>query len=748
MFDLNKLVTLGGQGKRDEAFQTFGYITADSKASLLTSGYFNELKGKVSINDTVYVQDTVLDTYYYLTVSSIDLTGTVEVVELATEAVLGEQDYIDFKQDVIPAPTYKEGRIYWNDGEYTLNIDTGLGDTTIQVGQETLFLFYNDSGSTIANGKVLHPVGGTMVGDVIVPTVELAKADKYETCQGTLTVSTMEVLNGELGFATKFGKVRGIDTSTLGAGAQIWVSDTVAGEFVNNQPQFPSYVLSMGGTLNSSATEGELFINQTSDVDDTINNAWDGAIRETFDFRVASDGADITGTISNPNATHDDLTLIYSTGFHTFDAPLNGDITLTAGTDTNPQANYIYIPESTKVLTVSTSEFPEDIEHCRVAYVLLRSASATQTDDALVNQNWNDHIKKDTNNGHILHIAERLRKEPAKWDSGVLGSCSVSGSPSEVYISNTSGKVFQLHKQSFPALDSSTGAVIHIINDSINPYKELTDLSGQIIDANGDALSNRSFSFVMWGVQNKGGETSHIMINLPTGSYLKNTPDNAVNDADNYSVYDIPAKFESVGFLIARFTYILASNGVDWTLYDTQDLRGFQPSNAAGGASGGGGVSEFTALTDTPSSYTGQTGKVAVVNTGETALEFEEATVETDSTLTGTGTVASPLSVAATETTLWSGSAGTGTTVSLSDSMLNYSKIWFKAGSTANIDSEALNKTFRDYLLADNTRLYTCSNTGNATVSERVLVSLQSNTSVKVDFTEGGKTLLEIVGEV
>jgi hypothetical protein len=37
---------------------------------------------------------------------------------------------------------------------------------------------------------------------------------------------------------------------------------------------------------------------------------------------------------------------------------------------------------------------------------------------------------------------------------------------------------------------------------------------------------------------------------------------------------------------------------------------------------GGGGSTTFTGLTDTPSSYAGQAGKVAVVNSGETALEF------------------------------------------------------------------------------------------------------------------------------
>ncbi len=39
------------------------------------------------------------------------------------------------------------------------------------------------------------------------------------------------------------------------------------------------------------------------------------------------------------------------------------------------------------------------------------------------------------------------------------------------------------------------------------------------------------------------------------------------------------------------------------------------------------GVSTFKDLSDTPSSYSGQSGKVATVNSGETALEFTTPTV-------------------------------------------------------------------------------------------------------------------------
>jgi pectate lyase len=42
---------------------------------------------------------------------------------------------------------------------------------------------------------------------------------------------------------------------------------------------------------------------------------------------------------------------------------------------------------------------------------------------------------------------------------------------------------------------------------------------------------------------------------------------------------------------------------------------------------GGSGSSTFTGLTDTPSSYTGEAGKVPVVNVGEDALEFQAISI-------------------------------------------------------------------------------------------------------------------------
>jgi hypothetical protein len=539
------------------------------------------------------------------------------VVTLSDLGTFNNANAISFDTTPSSAPS-TEGSVHWNATDQTLDIHTKWG-TTLQIGQEDVVIFYNGTGIEIPDGTPVHPVGGGPGGR---PSMAPAKADVHSNFEGELLVTTAAVAHGAEGPATRFGKVRGIDTSLLSVGT-IWLSDTVAGGYTNTRPEFPSYAVQIGGVTVSDDTVGEILLAIKGEPEDTSINFWNGVFRESFDFLITESGGTVTGTLTPTNG-HPDMTMMFSDGFTMLDTDPGATITLTPGTDANPQTNYVYIPKSTKVLTLSTASWPS-AEHIKVAQIALRTASTTSTDGALRNQNWNDHIE-DTSlyQGHLSHIGEKLRQFEAQWDSGVAGTCTiVEGTPDEVYVSSTSGVVYQMHRQTFVALNTQTGDDVHIVNDSVAPFKTLTDIAGQTLDALGVSLANRSFSFVLWGVQNKTGETSHLMINLPTGSYNKNAPDQAVADASNYSVYEVPKQFAGVGFLIARFTYQLEAGGTQWTLYDTEDLRGKIPNTTAGGGAGGAGVVDFTGLLDTPNTYTDQAGKCLRVNAGETAVEFD-----------------------------------------------------------------------------------------------------------------------------
>lgn len=525
------------------------------------------------------------------------------------DGVVFNPDYVEGSNSELE----QEGAVHWNSIYNTLDLHTGYG-SILQVGQEIHIKVYNDTGAEISDGTAVYPTGSYNG----IPTIGKAITDTHETVAADYGITTSTIANNDYGFVTWFGKVRGIDTSSLVLGAPAYISSTVAGELTATRPSFPSYAIQIGIVFKVDPTEGEIFVTSRDDIYNTLQNFWNGVFRESFDFLVTSNGTTITGSLS-PSNGHDDMTMIFSDGFTMLDTNPAATITLTPGTSTVPQINYVYIPKSTKVLTVSTSDWTTE-EHIKVATILLRDAATTQTDGALRNQNWNDHIQDTTTNqGHLSHIGQRIRALQAEWDTGA--EASLTGTPTNLYVSNTSGKVYQMHLQTFPALDMATGDDIHIVNDSVSPYRTTTNLNDITDDSEGNTLNNKWFSLVIWGVANKTGESSHIMCNLPSGSYL--TEVDAVNDVEGYSNYTIPKVFKGTGFLIARFT--IRKQSANFT-YNSgvgyQDLRGFIPNSTAGSGAGSSGITTFTGLTDTPSSYTSNANKLVAVNATETALEF------------------------------------------------------------------------------------------------------------------------------
>lgn len=330
----------------------------------------------------------------------------------------------------------------------------------------------------------------------------------------------------------------------------------------------------------------------------TLLDSFNGTFLETIDFTISESGGTVTGSLEQDGGG--DLIQRFSDGYSTLDCTPATTIDLTAyvGTDTVPKEVFVYILQSAKTtIAASNSDWPAT-EHIKIANLLLRSAATTGTDGALVNRNWNDHSQSSDSQGHITHIEERVRQENAQYKSGIAltlkdsgGSVLTTGNSSTaVELVTTAGNVYQLHKQTFPATDMYVTATddAHIVNqptDEGGAYETTVDLVTDVThyvdgSAAGVAIgANKYFNLVIWGVQNRAGEASHIMINLPTGQYTVEA--NATSDIDGYSVYDIPSAFKGTGFLIARLTLRLIA-GPQWTYVAQEDLRGLTPAASAG----------------------------------------------------------------------------------------------------------------------------------------------------------------------
>lgn len=322
---------------------------------------------------------------------------------------------------------------------------------------------------------------------------------------------------------------------------------------------------------------------------------FNGTFLEAFDALVISDGTTVSLTLEKKGGG--DLTMRFSDGWATLDCTPTISIGLTAGTDTAPTDNYIFIPQSTKVLTVSTTGFPT-AEHVKVAYVFVPSASKVQADNgAWVNQNWNDERVEVGSIGHLAHIGEKIRYGVGvTYRSGLDLTTTIvtnAGSLDSAFVATASGLILQVHSQTIAAKDMQAGDDAHIVNDPTVPYREITDLNAITVDANGNDITNRYYNLHLAISANKTGTYSPYLVLLPEGSYVDLS--DAINDVDGFDVSSLPDAFikkSSNGLLLYKITMRKTNtNGGTLTFENIIDLR-----NDAGG--GGGSITPQTEFSD------------------------------------------------------------------------------------------------------------------------------------------------------
>lgn len=142
------------------------------------------------------------------------------------------------------------GQIAWNQDERT--IDVGVNGVTLQVGQEQLVNVRNSSGATILNKTVVMMTGTIGArGRLTVAPFDGSDAKKI------LGIATEDFANGADGFATTFGKVRGVDTSAWVDGDILYA--TTGGGLTNVMPT-TGVNMPIAVVVNSHASAGTLFV--------------------------------------------------------------------------------------------------------------------------------------------------------------------------------------------------------------------------------------------------------------------------------------------------------------------------------------------------------------------------------------------------------------------------------------------------------------------------------------------------------
>jgi hypothetical protein len=162
-------------------------------------------------------------------------------------------DYITF--DTTPEnSSASTGTIFWDNGDSVLkailNENVELG-----IGQESVALVKNDTGSSIPKGSVVYINGAQGQR----PTIALSDADMESTSSKTFGFTAENIADEAEGFVITEGILRGVNTNGLTEGGSLWLSST-AGGFTQTIPIQPSHSVFLGYVIKANASSGEIFV--------------------------------------------------------------------------------------------------------------------------------------------------------------------------------------------------------------------------------------------------------------------------------------------------------------------------------------------------------------------------------------------------------------------------------------------------------------------------------------------------------
>lgn len=182
------------------------------------------------------------------------------------------------------------GQARWNKTFQTLDLvmDSGV---TQPIGQATYVRVNNNTGSTITKGTA---VGFSGIGtNALQVTPFLANGSSSSIT--VLGIMAQDLVSGATnGYASTWGFISNVNTSSFSVGQILYCSPTVAGGLTATKPSTPNNVVPIAVCVVSSATAGVLFVRPT--IDD-VKSA--GIFNKTTDQTPAATNTEYLLTFDN-----------------------------------------------------------------------------------------------------------------------------------------------------------------------------------------------------------------------------------------------------------------------------------------------------------------------------------------------------------------------------------------------------------------------------------------------------------------
>jgi hypothetical protein len=231
--------------------------TASFANSALSASYaLNSTSGSYAFSASYALNSTsasnAISSSYAVNALSASFALTASYARnIIISGTISNVDYIDFNTGSA-TPTWKSGRVFWDNTDGCLAVYNAEADTTLQVGQENWTRVRNNTGTTITNGTVVRIIGAQ--GDV--PTVEraqsIAKSGSVNQETQILGVATHNIEDNSFGYVTTQGLVRGLNTNAFTDGASLFVGTGSAGALQSVPPRAPFEIIPVGVCVKAS----------------------------------------------------------------------------------------------------------------------------------------------------------------------------------------------------------------------------------------------------------------------------------------------------------------------------------------------------------------------------------------------------------------------------------------------------------------------------------------------------------------
>jgi len=230
----------------DELIESLSYCKAPVANILLLppSDPIGTIRFSINAN-TYYVKNS--SNLWELLVPVVDLSGKADIINGVIPCKAIEFDLDDGHQ-------VTEGQLTWNPTDHTLDLGMESG-VVQQIGQEFYIRAHNETGATILNGKAVRVTSsGTPDGHLHIELADKATAGGDKV----IAVATQDIPDGEMGLCTKYGAVRGLDTSMLVEGEKVYLS--TAGGLSSTPGVWPDYKTVIGYCMMSNSTTGSIYV--------------------------------------------------------------------------------------------------------------------------------------------------------------------------------------------------------------------------------------------------------------------------------------------------------------------------------------------------------------------------------------------------------------------------------------------------------------------------------------------------------